>query len=222
MATSTAPLNAVTGRLTGWIDRMRAKLEDEAPPAVPATPACDPEVAGRLEAFRKDVANAQEILDHVGPRLLLLLTVVEVLQLPGPPPPSTIIRLQMPLSAEAHGVPAAQREWLLPLATMLLQHRQPARDVLVALEQWRQARACLTAARARLAGLEAMPCTELPGALAGTDPRDLRAAVFPLLNLALTFRRVPLLGDLFPPSPAPVAPGARPSARPRSVSAKLA
>lgn len=194
MATSTTP-RISTGPLTAWLERLCDRLAPEAPAPKPAPTPVPTALQRRLDESTEAVTAAEQVVVLVHAKLVLLEVACLALQ-----PAAAGARLAdlLAMAADAAGVPLEQREWLVPLAMLLRRQPRVARDVLVTLERWRQARERLAVARAWRAGLLGASPAALLREVELLDARGLRAAVFPLCCLGETFRGVPLLATLFP------------------------
>jgi len=155
---------------------------------------------GGQRAFEAAHRLATEVLKYVGPRLALVQSSMTATGLPGPRHPwHQVLGSFNPPSPLAEGIDPPLRPWLPLLAKLFYTEIPVARDALLALQQWQQARQLHREAEQVAATLAKVPEQVRPQILAGFNAGRLRGAAYALSHLHARFKGVTHLGVLFPP-----------------------
>jgi hypothetical protein len=190
------------GLLRRWTEP--APVERAATGPAPAT-GVEAARAKARQAFEAAHRLAREVLAYVSPRLTVLRVALEATGLPGPRTPLDEIKRTLHPAGVAAGIAEPQLAFLPPLVKLFLADGDAVRRVHPALTQWRAVQTMATEAdvlRGALRGAPPPRAAELVGAY---ETGKLRAAIYPLTHLHLTFQGLPIVSELFPVPPAGAA-----------------
>jgi hypothetical protein len=166
------------------------------------------ELARARLPFDQAHAFVGRALGYAKPRMEVLAMAIEAVGVPGPRRPWEQVRAHLGERARQARLAPTRLQWMVSLAGALHGDPEAARCAHVAVVQWRRATELMAEAEQVRAALDTLPPARALAALRGVHPGKLRASVFPIGHLHLTFRGVTLLQDLFP-APSDAGPGTR-------------
>lgn len=180
------------GTWMGWLRSLVAppRVNAVQEPGARSVPAL---VFRKLQALELALELASKVLDYVAPRMLLIRAGLLAAELPGPQ-----IAKQAIAIGRKVGVPAAQLEWVHPLAEMFQRDPALAQRAQVAENQFKHASELRAEAEILKASLDTASPENAERFLEQFNPARFKGSLMPLSNLHVTFRGVELLGDLFP------------------------
>lgn len=164
------------------------------------------ELARARLPFDQAHAFVQRALSYAKPRLEVLAMAVEAVGVPGPRRPWEDVRSQLGERAREARLAPTRLQWMVSLAGALHADPEVARLAHAAVVQWRRATALMAEAEQVRRVVDTQPPARALAALRAFHAGQLRASVFPIGHLHLTFKGAPLLQDLFP-APSGQAPG---------------
>ncbi|MDB5096683.1 MAG: hypothetical protein JWM80_1104 [Cyanobacteria bacterium RYN_339] len=192
-----------TGKLDHWVAGNTAPRRNTgslAPQSAAGRQFGDRSSVGGAKAFEAARRLATEVLGYVSPRLALVQAAMIATGLPGPRHPWPQVQSAFdPPAKLAEGIQPPLRPWLPHLAKLFYTEMPIARDALLALQQWSQARQMAQEAEKVAGTLARVPEQAHGQVLAGFNSGQLRGAAYALSHLHARFKGVAHLSVLFPP-----------------------
>lgn len=187
--------------LMGFLRKLAADptiVEGTARPA-PPRPALDPAAEKAKQAFEAAVQLVADVLDYVGPRLGMVKVPLEVIGLPGRKQPWETVKATLLPTGQAQGLSPASMKWLPHLAKLFYEDMGATQKAHMAVVQWGDAQALYGDAQLLRSALASAPPERSRRLLDAFNTGKLRAAIFPLSHLHMSFRGVQHLETIFPP-----------------------
>jgi hypothetical protein len=186
--------------LLGFLRKIAADptiVEGTARPAPPRP--VDPAIDKAKQAFEGVMQLVTEVLEYVSPRLHMVKVPLEVIGLPGPKKPWDDVKAKLLPTGQAQGLPPASLKWLPHLAKLFYEDMGAVQKGHMAVVQWVEAQSLFGDAQLLQSALSSAPPDRVKRLLDSFNVGKLRAAIFPLSHLHISFRGVKHLETIFPP-----------------------
>lgn len=167
--------------------------------APPPRPVIDPAVEKAKQAFEGAVQLVADVMEYIGPRLTMVKVPLEVIGLPGRKKPWDDVKATLLPTGQAQGLPPASMKWLPHLAKLFYSDMNATQKAHMAVVQWGEAQTLYGDAQLLQSALASAPPERVKRLLDSFNTGKLRAAIFPLSHLHMSFRGIPHLESIFPP-----------------------
>lgn len=187
--------------LMGFLRKLAADptiVEGTARAAAPPRPV-DPAVLKAKQAFEAAFQLVTDVLDYVGPRLSMVKVPLEVIGLPGRKQPWDHVKAHLLPTGQAQGLPQANMKWLPHLAKLFYDDMHATQKAHMAVVQWGDAQTLFSDAQLLQSALASAPPDRTQRLLDNFNTGKLRASIFPLSHLHMSFRGIKHLETIFPP-----------------------
>lgn len=199
-APAAAPAEVPGKGLLGFLRKIAADptiVEGTARPA-PPRPA-DPAVEKARQGFESAMTLVADVLEYISPRLMMVKVPLDVIGLPGRKKPWDEVKASLLPTGQAQGLPPASMKWLPHLAKLFYDDMGATQKGHMAVVQWTEAQSLYGDAQLLRSALSQAPPERARRLLDSFNLGKLRAAIFPLSHLHMSFRGVKHLETIFPP-----------------------